>query len=363
MATASEGHVSEEKFCKLLPKVELHAHLNGSISKETMTKLLARKAHLPQDQQPDTQALQQWTDIVENGKAVSLDACFQMFKLIHQIVDDTEAVAMVTKDVVREFAEDGVCYLELRSTPRDVPQTGMTKRSYIETVLKAIQQCQDEGIDIIVRFILAIDRRNSLEAAEETIQLAEDYRAKSGGVVVGVDLSGDPKVGDARQLIPLLQKARTAGLRLALHIAEIPDQEAESLALLNIPTDRIGHGTFLHPEVGGSQGLVAATENHSIPLELCQTSNFVGKTVASFDEHHFKYWFDKGHPCVICTDDKGVFHTTLSKEYHLAMMTFDLSRKQLWQLSERSIDFIFADDDVKQTLRKHWTNERSKLQL
>ena len=47
-----------------------------------------------------------------------------MFKLIHQIVDDTEAVAMVTKDVIREFAEDGVRYLELRSTPRDVQQTG-----------------------------------------------------------------------------------------------------------------------------------------------------------------------------------------------------------------------------------------------
>ncbi|XP_072021995.1 N6-Methyl-AMP deaminase-like isoform X4 [Amphiura filiformis] len=361
MATASEGHVSEEKFCKLLPKVELHAHLNGSISNETMTKLLARKAHLPQDQQPDTQALQQWTDKVEKGKDVNL-VSFQMFKLNHQIVDDTEAVAMVAKDVVREFAEDGVRYLELRSTPRDVPQTGMTKRSYIETVLKAIQQCQEEGVDIIVRFILAIDRRNSLEAAAETIQLAEEYRAKSGGIVVGVDLSGDPMVGDARQFIPLLQQARNAGLRLALHIAERCHQGVESLALLNIPTDRIGHGTFLH-RVEGSQELVAATELHNIPLELCQTANHISKSVPSYDQHHFKYWYDKGHPCVFCTDDKGVFHTTLSKEYHLAMMTFDLSRKQLWQLSERSIDFIFADDDVKQTLRKHWTNERSKLQL
>ena len=34
--------------------------------------------------------------------------------------------------------------------------------------------------------------------------------------------------------------------------------------------------------------------------ELCQTSNFIGQTVASFDQHHFKYWFDKGHHCVIC---------------------------------------------------------------
>ena len=44
------------------------------------------------------------------------------------------------------------------------------------------------------RFLLAIDRRNSIETAAETIRLAEEYRAKSGGIVVGVDLSGDPKV-------------------------------------------------------------------------------------------------------------------------------------------------------------------------
>ena len=53
-----------------------------------------------------------------------------MFKLIHQIVDDVEAVAIVTKDVIREFAEDGVRYLELRSTPRDVPATGKITRNY-----------------------------------------------------------------------------------------------------------------------------------------------------------------------------------------------------------------------------------------
>ena len=47
---------------------------------------------------------------------------------------------------------------------------------------------------------------------------------------------------------------------------KVADQQEESLALLNIPTDRIGHGTFLHPEVGGSHDLVAAVEHHGIPL-------------------------------------------------------------------------------------------------
>jgi adenosine deaminase len=48
-------------------------------------------------------------------------------------------ILQVTRDVIREFAADNVKYLELRTTPRDVPATGMTKRSYIDAVIRAIK--------------------------------------------------------------------------------------------------------------------------------------------------------------------------------------------------------------------------------
>lgn len=85
-------------------------------------------------------------------------------------------------------------YLELRSTPRDIAKTGMTKQSYIEAVLKAIEDCKSQDLDIVVKFILAIDRRNGVEVAKETLDLAEKYRNISSDTVVGLDLSGDPYV-------------------------------------------------------------------------------------------------------------------------------------------------------------------------
>lgn len=57
----------------------------------------------------------------------------------------------MAKDVIKEFAADGVKYLELRSTPREEKNTRLTKRRYVETVLKAIQQCRNEDVDIDVR--------------------------------------------------------------------------------------------------------------------------------------------------------------------------------------------------------------------
>ena len=44
------------------------------------------------------------------------------------------------------------------------------------------------------RFLLSIDRRQSVSEAEDTVDLAIEYKNKYGGLVVGVDLSGDYKV-------------------------------------------------------------------------------------------------------------------------------------------------------------------------
>ena len=70
----------------------------------------------------------------------------------------------------------------------------MTKEKYVETVLRAIEDCSKEDLDSVVKLILAIDRRNGPEVAMETVLFADKYRKASNGVVVGIDLSGDPSV-------------------------------------------------------------------------------------------------------------------------------------------------------------------------
>eukprot|EP00066_Takifugu_rubripes_P004309 XP_003967573.1 PREDICTED: adenosine deaminase-like protein [Takifugu rubripes] len=335
----------EGVFYRRLPKVELHAHLNGSVSYQTIEKLSKQKPHLN---------IEQNMTAIGKGQRRTLDECFQVFKVIHQLVDAEEDILMVAKDVITEFSADGVKYLELRSTPREEKNTGLTKRRYIETVLSAIQQCKNEELDIDVRFLVAIDRRNGTEVAMETVKLAEEFMLSSDGLVVGIDLSGDPTVGHGRDLLPALQRAKNSGLKLSLHLSEVPSQLDETDLLLNLPPDRIGHGTFLHPEVGGSKSLVDKVLKNHIPLELCLTSNVKGQTVPCYSKHHFKYWYQLGHPCVICTDDKGVFCTDLSQEYQLAASTFGLSRESVWNLSQQAIDCIFAEDSVKQQLRQKW---------
>lgn len=114
----AEGQQCPRKtdFYVKLPKVELHAHLNGSISSSTMKKLIAKKPHLK---------VHDHMTMIDKGKKRTLEECFQMFQVIHQLTTSAEDILMVTKDVIKEFADDGVKYLELRSTPRGDGATGI----------------------------------------------------------------------------------------------------------------------------------------------------------------------------------------------------------------------------------------------
>lgn len=265
----------------------------------------------------------------------------------------------ITKDVIKEFADDGVKYLELRSTPREEKSTGMTKRMYVETVLEGIKQCKEEGLDIDVRLLIAINRRCGPAVAKQTVKLAEEFLLSTDGVVVGLDFSGDPTAGHGKDFLEPLLEAKKAGLKLALHLSEIPNQEEETKILLGLPPDRIGHGTFLNS--ADSEELVLLVQQNQIPIELCMTSNIKTQTVPSCDKHHFGYWYNMGHPTVLCTDDKGVFATDLSQEYELVAKTFNLTRSQMWDISYDSINYIFASNVVKSKLREQWDRLKPTL--
>lgn len=199
-----------------LPKVELHAHLNGSISSDTMKKLIAKK--------PDLNINSQMT-VIDKGKKRTLEECFQMFQIIHQLTTGPEDILMVTKDVIKEFADDGVKYLELRSTPRRENATGMTKKTYVESILEGIKQSKQENLDIDVRYLIAIDRRGGSLVAKETVKLAEEFFLSANDTVLGLDLSGDPTIGQAKDFLEPLLEAKKTGLKLALHLSEIPSQK------------------------------------------------------------------------------------------------------------------------------------------
>ncbi|KAL6072907.1 Adenosine deaminase like [Balamuthia mandrillaris] len=341
---SEEQGVSEE-WCRLLPKVELHAHLNGSLRDQTVLELWE------QSQQKTDFDLGQIKVPLNDSRTLS--ECFELFAIIHKVTGTHEALERITREVIEDFAADNVRYLELRTTPRANPESGMTKQSYVETVLRVMNEC-NERLPIISRLLLSINRTQSQEEAMETVELAQRFK-KDG--VVGIDWSGNPHEGTLDTFLPAFAKARgeDVDLPLTLHMAEIVNP-TETERVISLKPGRVGHACFL------SQELHELLLHSTIPIEICLTSNLMTKSVDSLTMHHFKDFYQASHPVILCTDDKGVFSTTLSKEYTLAAEAFQLSRKDLFQVSKGAIGHIFEpNESIKRSLYDIWEKAEESL--
>ncbi|TKY54026.1 Adenosine deaminase protein [Spatholobus suberectus] len=115
-----------------MPKIELHAHLNGSIRDFTLLELaraLGDRGVIDFSQVEHV--------ILKNDR--SLSEVFKLFDLIHIVTTDHSSITRITKEVVEDFASENVVYLELRTTPKKNDSLGMSKRSYMEAVLEGLR--------------------------------------------------------------------------------------------------------------------------------------------------------------------------------------------------------------------------------
>ncbi|PRQ28501.1 putative adenosine deaminase [Rosa chinensis] len=355
-----------------MPKVELHAHLNGSIRDSTLLELardLGEKGVV---------VFSDFEHVIQKDDR-SLTEVFKLFDLIHIVTTDHQIITRITKEVIEDFAAENVVYLELRTTPKKNDSIGMSKRSYLGAVLEGIKAVSTVDVDfrphdavvripknsppiydtcngstrkkIYVRLLLSIDRRGTTEAAMETVNLALEMRDLG---VVGIDLSGNPIVGDWSTYLPALKFAREQGLYITLHCGEVPNPK-EVRSMLDFLPQRIGHACCFE------EAEWEKLKSSSIPVEICLTSNIRTNTIPSLDIHHFADLYSAKHPLVLCTDDSGVFSTSLSNEYNLAASAFGLGRREIFQLTRNAVEFIFAGDGVKRELKEIFSSAEQKL--
>ncbi|XP_052860930.1 adenosine deaminase-like protein [Anopheles cruzii] len=327
------------EFYSKLPKIELHAHLNGSLSNSTLAKL----RELKYGKADAVVSCDDGFYKILNGETLSLEECFKKFQYAHDLTDCCESLEMATRLVIKEFAFDNVVYLEMRTTPRST--CNMSKRDYLSTVLNVMRNMSVSHPTIMVKLLPSIDRSKGIVEAEENVALSIELDALFPNLIVGLDLSGNPIGTKFSDFAPSLQKARKHGFKLALHCGEFEDEQ-EVREMFAIGVDRIGHGTFITGENLEFAG------KHQIPFECCLTSNVKCKTVPSYKEHHFGKLLERNQPVCVCTDDFGVFETSLSRELEICATTFNLSNEQVYDLQQKSVDFTFATEEEKIQLRR-----------
>ena len=185
-------------------------------------------------------------------------------------------------------------YLEIRTTPRALPGTGLTKEDYVKTVLETLKQHNDDDKNSMRAFlILSIDRRNSILEAQEVIDIAVKYQATG---VVGIDLCGDPAKGTVQDFANAFAQAKAAGLKITLHFAEAEasSSDLELYTLLSWKPDRLGHVIHVKEEYR------RIIEQEGIGIELCLSCNVHAKMITgTYSDHHFGIWRHSSIPVAL----------------------------------------------------------------
>jgi hypothetical protein len=101
------------------------------------------------------------------GQKLDLENVFSVFKLVQNLTDSAEAVELATFLTIEEFFNDGIKYLELRSTPRG--------KWYIQAILTGIEKASKQ-FDIIVRYLPSIDRARPISHIDEVLGNCIKYK-------------------------------------------------------------------------------------------------------------------------------------------------------------------------------------------
>jgi adenosine deaminase len=322
-------------WLKSLPKIELHAHLFGSVTRTQLLQLLADK-NLHHD-------VQEYTSIISEDASLNLQTIFsKSFTYLPKVIRNTADLSKMTRMVIQNFVDDNVVYLELRSSPKKLEDCDVA--GYFKSIIDVAKSREHQ---ITVRVLVSINRDYPAAAylglVDEIRKIPEWQK-----YIVGFDFSGNPEKNSFKDYVDILTEARQAGFKITIHTPEVDHNVGEVTDIVNFRPERLGHFLFYQDDH------LKKTLELQIPIEICPTSNFV---VGTSKSHHFVELVKSGlQRYTICTDDLLLFDSSLSNEWTIFSDQAQISQSEVIEKVKASVDFIF-DDSAKDSIREIFNQE------
>jgi adenosine deaminase len=328
---------------KSLPKIELHLHLDCSLSFQAVSKLA-----------PSVTREEYQRDYVAPSRCTNLAEFLLHAPKGFRLMQTEDALRLVTEDVFQQLVEDGVIYAEIRFAPLLHCEQGLSP----DRVVAVVERC----VDTLIRetgmqagLILCTLRHFTEAQSLMTASLVEKFR---GSRVVALDLAGDEAGFPLDAHVGAYRYAREHGLFRTAHAGEGlgPESVWETLRLLD--PQRIGHGTRSIED----PKLVEHLRSKLIHLELCPSSNVqIIPSIGSMEEHPIDRLYRAGVSLNVNSDSRMLTPTTLTREYESLQCVFNWSEQDLLCANLMGLDAAFVEDGVKQQLRKRFleTNEEA----
>jgi adenosine deaminase len=318
---------------KHLPKVELHVHLDTSLSYEMVRRIHPRISFAEYTAQytvPDKcKSLSHFLTYVEPGIT---------------LLQEEFALRKAMYDLVRQQALDNVIYSEIRLAPLLHTRRGLTLYEVADIVCDAAQEAST-AFGFPVRLIFCTMRHFTAAQGIDTARAAVAHIDRG---VVGFDLAGAEADYPLQPHLEAFRIAESSTLGLTAHAGEARGAESILETIEQIPVTRIGHGVRVLQSVDTIQKLI----DRQIHLEICPISNIKIDVFQQMSDHAVNCLFDKGILLSINTDGWGLFQSTLSKEYTALVETFDWTLDHFLQINQMAVDAAFTDEATKLQLHQ-----------
>ena len=360
-----------EEFIKAMPKSDLHLHLDGSLRLSTLIDLAKKdQAELPSFTEEGLR------ELVFKDKYLNLGEYLHGFMYTCSVLNKAENLERVSYELAIDNQKEGVRYIEVRYAPQlHVDNKDMTMKVVLESVNKGLARAASEfnGRPEVVNkmeppfkygiiacamrmfgqnfspyynYLFSVHRYSepmevikmgALELAQAVVKI----RDEQGIPIVGFDLAGQEAGYPASDFIAAYDYVHKNFMHKTVHAGEAYGAESIFEAITSLHADRIGHGYYMFdenkisdPKIKDNKTYIKKLSSYiadqRITVEVCLTSNMqTNPEIGDIKNHSFKTMLEKKISVVLCTDNRLVSNTTLSKEIKLAVDNFDISPKTL----------------------------------
>lgn len=317
-----------------LPKIELHLHLDCSLSFGVASRLDPHLSREGYDREfiapPRCESLADYLTRAPRG---------------FQLMQTGEALRLVTEDLFDQLAADRVIYAEVRFAPLLHTQQGLSAEAAVAAVDEAMESARRRtGIE--ARLILCTLRHFTEAQGLETAHLLDRFR---GNGVAALDLAADEAGFPLDPHVAAFAWARERGHACTAHAGEALGPESVRETLARLAPTRLGHGvrSIEDPE------LIQRLVDQRIHLEVCPSSNVQTRVCESLEAHPLDHLFRAGVSLSLSTDARTITNVTLDDEYQRVASTFGWGHREFLKTNLDALEAAFVDAPTRERLKNH----------
>lgn len=331
--------------------IDLHVHLDGSMSVETV-KHLAKMQNI--DTGDDTGLAER---LSVSADCKDLNEYLAKFEFPLKVLQTRDAIRYSVCELVRIQEEQGVIYSEIRFAPQLHMRKGLSQQEVVEAACEGIIESRKYWKPYSCHNLILCCMRSDNNRNEnmETIRLAALY-AEKGHCVVAADLAGAEGLYATDTFADVFMDAVQRGVPFTIHAGEAAGADSIQYAL-RMQAGRIGHGIRCVENAAVMEQLAES----ETALELCPTSNLNTRIYESIEEYPIQQLINKGIKVTINTDNMTVSGTTETRELALVADTFDMEKKDVKQLIMNSVEAAFVTEAIKNRLRARVETQFAKV--